>query len=126
MSNQRNRKVDEAIRTFVGQKVGRLKDPRIGMVTITDVRTTGDLSRAEVFYTCLPDDAEAAEATATGLASAAPMLRRDLGGVLKARSIPELVFVHDPVPEQGRHIESLVTEVRAADEARNRGDGGDG
>jgi ribosome-binding factor A len=125
--------------------VTTLKDPRIGFVTITDVRTTPDFSKATVFYTVLParsdasapdrapthppgssaeasdrsavlgdEDADtlAEQRTAEGLASATPLLRRELGARMRLRHVPALEFVLDPVPAQGRRIEDLLDEVR--------------
>jgi ribosome-binding factor A len=109
-SPQRIRRVNEAVREVLAELVQELKDPRVGFVTLTDVRTNNDFTRSEVFYTVLPDDAQTREATTEGLESARPMLRRELGARLRLRNVPDLVFVHDPVPEQGRRIESLLRE----------------
>lgn len=108
MSSQRIRSVGESIREILGAHMTRLKDPRIGFVTITDVRLSGDLREAEVFYTVLPDDEDARERTAEGLASATPVLRRELGARLRIRHVPDIRFVEDPLPEQGRRIEELL------------------
>ncbi len=102
------RRVDEAVKEVLAGLLQELKDPRIGFVTLTDVRTSPDLARAEVFYTVLPDDPGARAETAAGLRSAAPLLRRELGARQRLRRVPELVFTHDPVPEHGRRIESLL------------------
>ena len=112
--NQRLRRVNEAVREIVAEEVGGLKDPRIGFVTVTDVRTSSDLRRAEVFYTALPDDEVALAATAAGLASATPVLRRELGARLRTRNVPDLQFTHDAVPERGRHIEQLLRDTKPA------------
>lgn len=134
MSSPRANRVPERIKEILAELVPRLKDPRIGFVTITDVRTTPDFSKATVFYTVLPTPsdadagrpdaapsnggvdegqvAEAAERTAEGLASALPVLRRELGGRMKLRNVPTLEFVVDPVPAQGRRIEELLNEAR--------------
>jgi ribosome-binding factor A len=111
-SPQRIRRVNEAVREVLAELVGELKDPRIGFVTLTDVRTSTDLGRAEVFYTVLPDDAETRDATREGLQSAKSLLRRELGSRLRLRHVPDLEFVEDPVPAQGRRIESLLREQR--------------
>ncbi|MBW3601936.1 MAG: 30S ribosome-binding factor RbfA [Actinobacteria bacterium] len=102
------RRVNEAVKQVLAGALADLKDPRVGFVTLTDVRTSPDLARAEVFYTVLPDDPEARARTAAGLRSAAPLLRRELGARQRLRRVPELVFTHDPVPEHGRRIESLL------------------
>ena len=111
-SPQRIRRVNEAVREVLAELLGDLKDPRIGFVTLTDVRTSSDLKHAQVFYTVLPDDAETREATTEGLESARPLLRRELGARVRLRHVPDLEFVEDPVPEQGRRIETLLREQR--------------
>lgn len=115
MSSPKANRVPERIKEILAELVTTLKDPRIGFVTITDVRTTADFSKATVFYTVLPGEDgedEARRRTAEGLASATPLLRRELGGRMRLRQTPVLEFVHDPVPEHGRHIERLIDEAR--------------
>jgi ribosome-binding factor A len=122
MSSPRANRVPERIKEILAELVGRLKDPRIGFVTITDVRTTTDFGRATAYYTALGpsheaslgDDAvqRAQERTAEGLASATPLLRRELGKRLRLRQVPTLEFVHDPLPEHGRRIDALIEEAR--------------
>jgi ribosome-binding factor A len=118
--SQRIRRINETIRSLIAERVPTLKDPRIGFVTVTDVRTLSDLSQAEVFFTVLPDDEEALFQTQAGLDSAAPLLRREIGAALRVRRTPELVFTHDPVPAQGRRIEALLRETAQADAAAGR------
>jgi ribosome-binding factor A len=101
-------RVNATIREILAEMVGTLKDPRIGFVTITDVRTSTDLGHAQVFYTVLPDDDASRAETAEGLRSATPVLRREVGSRLRVRRTPELLFVHDPVPERARRIEHLL------------------
>jgi ribosome-binding factor A len=110
--SQRLRRVNESVKEVLAEGITDLKDPRIGFVTVTEVRTTPDLRRSEVFFTVLPDDEETRTETATGLESAAPLLRRALGDRLRMKHIPELTFTHDPVPEHGRHIEALLRATR--------------
>lgn len=114
--SQRLRQVNEAVKEIVAEALPGLKDPRIGFVTVTDVRTSSDLKEAEVFFTVLPDTPESRTETQAGLASAAPLLRHQLNAQLRMRRIPDLHFVHDPLPEQGRRIESLLDNARAAEE----------
>lgn len=109
------RRVNESVKEVLATLLVDLKDPRIGFVTVTEVRTTPDLRRAEVFYTVLPDTEETRADTAEGLASAAPLLRRELGARLRMKSIPDLDFTSDPVPGQGRRIESLLREQEPDD-----------
>jgi ribosome-binding factor A len=105
--------VNEEIKEILASALVDVKDPRIGFTTITEVRTTTDYKAAEVFYTVLPDDESTREATAQGLRSATPMLRRELGTRLRMRFVPELEFTRDTVPEHGRHIEALLAQDRS-------------
>ena len=115
MSGQRVRRVSESIREVLAEVILDLKDPRIGFVTLTDVRTSPDLRQAEIFYTVLPDDEDSLASTAAGLASAQPLLRRELAGRLRLRYVPALSFTHDPVPGRGRQIDRLLREARSPD-----------
>lgn len=112
--SQRMRRVNEAIRQVLAEQLPELKDPRIGFVTLTEVRTTPDLSEARVYFTVLDDSADVRAETAAGLRSAGPLLRRELGAQLRLRRIPALHFVEDPLPAQGRRIEQLLDEERDA------------
>lgn len=115
---QRVRRVNESVKEILAEAVQGLKDPRVGFVTLTEVRTSSDLRHAEVFYTSLPDDPEALAETAEGLASAHGVLRRELGLRLRLRNVPDLHFTHDPVPAQGRRIEALISDAKDAAERR--------
>lgn len=106
--SQRLRRVNESVKEVLASVLVDLKDPRLGFVTVTDVRTTPDLRHADVFYTVLPDDEETTAATSEGLASATPLLRRELGSRLQMKNVPDLHFKIDPVPERGRRIEHLL------------------
>lgn len=117
----RLRKVNEAVKEVVAESLRGLKDPRLGFITVTDVRTTTDLGASEIFYTVLPDDDETRTTTAAGLRSATPMVRREVGGRLRLRRTPDLHFTHDPLPEHGRRIETLLQETHRDD----HGDGPD-
>lgn len=110
--SQRVQRVNESVRETLAELLVDVKDPRIGFVTVTDVRTTPDLRHSEVYYTVLPDSEDARTDTQAGLRSALPMLRRELAGRLRLRYVPELEFTHDPVPAQGRHIERLLDDAR--------------
>jgi ribosome-binding factor A len=117
--SQRLRRVNEAVKEIVAEMLPDLKDPRIGFVTVTDVRTTQDLREAEVFFTVLPDTEESRVATTAGLQSAAPLLRHELNAQLRLRRIPDLHFVHDPLPEQGRRLEDLLNNTSPPGEDDN-------
>lgn len=119
VGSPRANRVPERIKEILAELVVELKDPRIGFVTITDVRTTSDFGRATVYYTVLGQASEAAdgddsarERTAEGLESALPLLRRELASRLRLRQVPTLEFTHDPIPEQGRRIEELIEQAR--------------
>ena len=92
MSSHRVEKVADRIKVVIAQALElRIKDPRLGFVTITDVRVTGDLQQASIFYTVLGDD-EARENTARALESAKGVLRTEVGRELKTRITPTLTF----------------------------------
>lgn len=90
-----------------------LKDPRIGMVTISEVQITPDYAHVKVFFTMLSDDAQAIKNTLAGLNSAAGFLRGQLGRRLTIHTIPELHFVHDRSTMQGLALSKLIDEANA-------------
>ncbi|HEV2372035.1 MAG TPA: 30S ribosome-binding factor RbfA [Streptosporangiaceae bacterium] len=94
----------------------RVKDPRLGFVTVTDARMTGDLREATVFYTVYGSDEEEA-GTAAALKSATGLLRSEVGRQTGLRHTPSLEFVRDTLPEGAKHMDELVMKARAADEA---------
>jgi ribosome-binding factor A len=92
-----------------------IKDPRLGFVTVTDVRVTGDVQHATVFYSVYGDEAARAE-TALALASANGRLRSLVGAELGIRLTPSLEFVLDAVPETAASLEKALAEAKARDE----------
>ncbi|MFG3681646.1 30S ribosome-binding factor RbfA [Micromonospora chalcea] len=105
----------ERIRELVASVVrSQIKDPRLGMITITDARITADLRDATVFYTVL-GDAAAQASTAAALESARGMLRSTVGKALGLRHSPTLTFVLDDVQDQVKHIDDLLAAARTAD-----------
>ena len=90
------------------------KDPRLGFVTITDVRVTGDLQQASIFYTVL-GDADAQAGTAAALASAKGLIRREVGAALGLRITPTIEFFADGLQESAKEMNDLMSSVRAAD-----------
>lgn len=88
----------------------RVKDPRVGFVTITSVRVTPDLSKAHVYYSVLGTD-EQREQTHRGLESAAPFLRSETGRQMRLRTLPEIVFHYDDTYERGRRVDDLIAEI---------------
>lgn len=112
MSNpEKARRLAERVKEVVSQQIPKLKDPRIGFVTVTDVRMSRDNERATIYYTVLPDTPEERDRAAQGLGSATGLLRRDLGAVLHVRHVPELVFSNDEVADQGRRIEKILADL---------------
>lgn len=91
-----------------------VKDPRLGMVTITDARVTPDLTEATVFYTVYGDDT-AREESARALESAKGLLRSQVGRATGVKTTPTLTFVHDRLPEDARHLAELIDTARERD-----------
>jgi ribosome-binding factor A len=117
MSSERQARLGDRIRVILAERLEKgLRDPRLGFVTITDVRVTGDLQHASVFYTVL-GSAEEREASAKALKSATGMLRSEVGKHLNVRLTPSLEFIADAIPENAVHIEDLLREARERDES---------
>ncbi|MDR2567330.1 MAG: 30S ribosome-binding factor RbfA [Bifidobacteriaceae bacterium] len=117
VESPRVRRVADRIREVVaGLLSRRIKDPRLGFVTITDVRVTGDLHHATVFYTVL-GDSTAREETAQALASARGLIRSEVGRSLGLRLTPSIEFQLDELPEGAHRIEDALREAAARDAA---------
>ncbi len=117
MSSERQARLADRIRVLIAERLEKgLRDPRLGFVTITDVRVTGDLQHASVFYTVLGDEKERAD-TAEALKAATGMLRSEVGRRLGVRLTPTLEFIADAIPENAGHIEELLREARERDQA---------
>ena len=111
--SQRLRRVaDQIQRELSGLLRTELKDPRVGMITLTGVEVSPDLAHAKVFFTTL-GDAEALARSETGLQRAAGFLRAQLGGRLNLRVTPELRFLHDPSVERGVRLSRLIDDAVA-------------
>jgi ribosome-binding factor A len=116
-SEARQRKLADRIKVIVAETLElRTKDPRLGFVTVTDVRVTPDLREASVFYTVYGDDEERAS-TAAALASARGMLRTEVGRGTGIKFTPTLEFIPDALPDSARHVEELIARAAAADAA---------
>ncbi len=110
MTSDRMRRVDEAIREVLSDALGQgLKDPRIGFVTVTDVKTSPDLRHARVFVTVLGDEQQR-EASLAGLQSAHGLLQRRVATELRMKRTPTLQFVYDETTDRAMHIEELLAE----------------
>lgn len=115
MSSPRVLKLADQIKVIVAEMLQRrIKDPRLGFVTITDVRLTGDSQDATVFYTVLGSEEEQASTTAA-LRSATGLIRSEVGKQLGLRLTPTLRFVPDAVPENARQIDDLLAQARSID-----------
>jgi len=111
----RARKLADRIKVVVAETLEqRIKDPRVGFLTITDARVTGDLHDATVYYTVYGSDEEKA-GTAAALESAKGVLRSEIGRQTGVRFTPTLTFVADAVPENAAAIEDLLAAAAAAD-----------
>jgi ribosome-binding factor A len=113
--NPRAAKVADRIREIIAQRLERgIRDPRLGFVTITDVRVTGDLQHASVFYTVYGTDEERAD-SAAALKAATGMLRTEVGRNLSLRLTPSLEFIADAIPENAAAIDALLREATERD-----------
>ena len=112
-NSQRLRRVaDQIQKELSGLLRSELKDPRVGMITLTGVEVSPDLAHAKVFFTTL-GDAEALGRTQAGLKRAAGFLRVELGHRLKLRITPEIRFVHDASVEHGVRLSKLIDDAVA-------------
>ena len=115
MASPRVRKIADRIQVLVAEMLERrIKDPRLGFITITDVRLTGDSQQATIFYTVLGEDADYAS-TAAALESAKGLLRSEVAKQLGLRHAPTLTFIPDAIPEAARHLDEVLAQARAAD-----------
>ncbi len=111
----RARKLADRIRVIVAETLEmRIKDPRLGFITITDSRVTGDLHEATVYYTVYGTEQEKAD-TAAALESARGVLRSEIGRQTGVRFTPTLAFLADAVPENALLIDDLLSRAAAAD-----------
>jgi ribosome-binding factor A len=117
MSTGRMRRVDEAIRQVIGDAVaGDLKDPRVGFVTVTDVRTSADLRHARVYVSVLGDAGEPSaqeqrDATLEGLRSAHGFLQGRIAAELRLKRTPTLEFFYDDTTDRALRVDALIDEI---------------
>ncbi|CAB4929730.1 unannotated protein [freshwater metagenome] len=113
--SHRTLKVADRIKVVVAQLLEtKIKDPRLGFVTVTDARVTGDLQMASVFYTVLGDE-DARASTAAALESAKGAIRSALGRELGLRITPSIEFFEDGLPESAKALDNLLERVHAQD-----------
>ena len=117
MGNPRYIKVAEQMKVIVAELLERrIKDPRLGFVTVTDVRLTGDGREGTVFYTVLGDE-QARKDTAEALESAKGLIRSRVGKQLGMKFTPTIAFVLDAVPETAAQMTEMLARAKALDEA---------
>ena len=128
MSNPRVRRIADRIQVIVAEMLERrIKDPRLGFITVTDVRVTGDTQQATIFYTVLGETESTPgdyASTAAALESAKGVLRSEVAKQLGMRHAPSLTFVPDEIPEAARHLDEVLAQAKASDaevEATRRG-----
>lgn len=111
----RSQRVADQIQKDLAELIAmEVKDPRVGMVTLTEVQLTPDYAHAKIFFTTLIDDAAAVKKTLDGLQKAAGFLRAQLGRRLHIHTLPELHFVYDTAPSRGAALSKLIDEANAA------------
>jgi ribosome-binding factor A len=106
----RTDRVGEEFREIVAEAILKLKDPRVGFVTVTGVKVTPDLRRAWVFYTAMGDE-KAKASTRAALRSARPHLRAVIGRQVRLKYLPELEFEEDASIERGARIDELIADL---------------
>ena len=111
----RMRRVNESVREVLSEHVGRLKDPRIGFVTVTAVETSPDLRHARVFVSVL-GAARKREQTLAGLEAAHAVLQSALARELRMKRTPQLAFEYDPSVERGVRMTKLIDELAPDDD----------
>ncbi|ESU33002.1 ribosome-binding factor A [Bacillus sp. 17376] len=110
MGHRVNR-VGEQMKKELGDIISRkIKDPRVGFVTVTDVQVTGDLQQAKVYISVLGDEQQR-EDTLKGLAKAKGFIRTEIGQRIRLRKTPELIFEFDETMAYGNRINSLIHEL---------------
>lgn len=111
----RQRRVEDRIQQTVARLLERrIKDPRLGFLTITDVSVTGDLQHATIFYTVF-GKASDAERTAKALNSAKGLIRSEVGKALGIRLTPSIEFVADTLPDSAARLEDALARAQAED-----------
>jgi ribosome-binding factor A len=111
MPSDRMRRVDEAIRQVIGGAVSaELKDPRVGFITVTDVRTSADLSHARVYVSVLGDE-QVRQDSMAGLESAHGYLQSRIAAELHLKRTPTLAFAYDDTTDRALRVEELLEEI---------------
>lgn len=122
MANQRAGRVGEVIKEIASETIRRLKDPRItGLVSVTDVEVSGDLSHAKVFVSIYGDEDQQRE-TLEGLQAASGFVRSQVGREVKLRVTPQIHFRQDKSIEQGANISALLNRIKREQEEGEHGE----
>jgi ribosome-binding factor A len=108
--SERMRRVNESVREVLAEAVGELKDPRIGFVTVTGVKTSADLRQATVFVSVLGSERKRAQSL-VGLEAAHGVLQAQIARELRLKRTPQLTFQYDPTVEQGVRMSKLIDEL---------------
>ena len=123
MTTTRTARVSRQIQQELSDVIEReLKDPRVGMITLSEVQLTPDYAHAKVYFTTLKDDPESIKNTLAGLSAAAGYLRNQLGKRLHIHTLPQLHFLHDMSASRGMAMSALIDKAnatRAADYDEN-------
>ncbi|HEY1148408.1 MAG TPA: 30S ribosome-binding factor RbfA [Pseudoduganella sp.] len=123
---QRGLRVADQIQKDLSELIAfELKDPRVGMVTLSEVQLTPDYAHAKIYFTMLKDDEESVKNTLAGLTAAAGYLRNQLGKRLHIHTLPQLHFVHDVSAARGMAMSALIDKAnatRAADADEDSGE----
>ena len=110
----RSQRVADQIQRDLAELIAmEVKDPRVGMVTLSEVQLTPDYAHAKIFFTTLIDDPSSVQNTINGLKKAAGFLRVQLGKRLSIHTLPELHFVHDTSTSRGAALSKLIDEANA-------------
>ncbi|HLR41835.1 MAG TPA: 30S ribosome-binding factor RbfA [Pseudogracilibacillus sp.] len=111
MENMRTSRVAEQMKKEVGEILNqKIKDPRVGFVTVTDVDLTNDLQHATVYVSVLGDESEK-EASLVGLSKASGFVRSEVGKRIRLRKVPEITFKFDEAHEYGNHIDAILRQL---------------
>ncbi|MNK76988.1 Ribosome-binding factor A [compost metagenome] len=122
MGSQRAGRVGEVIKEVASETIRRLKDPRItGLVSVTDVEVSGDMSHAKVFVSIYGDEDQQRE-TLEGLQAASGYVRTQVGREVKLRVTPEIHFRQDKSLEQGANINALLLQIKREKEQSEHGE----
>ena len=124
---QRGVRVADQIQKDLSELIAfELKDPRVGMITLSEVQLTPDYAHAKIFFTTLKDDKDSIKNTLAGLTAAAGYLRNQLGKRLHIHTLPQLHFVHDTSTMRGMEMSALIDKANATRAADYEEDSGEG